>query len=357
MIVLKACPACEVPDYISKEHLWLNNGDIVQAREPWHRLLFFESESLQPFFHDIEKIFGVSVDGMVITAMREAISQYLRLLIPHEIQELIQEKRIDPRPLGTVTADIAKLAGFGNYEVVGARYEQDENDFVTMRITNPAFLNMAIASLAASAEVLHGVSQEITCKEVAPGSFEITVFPSPQPREAGEVISLRPYHHLDGGLEMERCAICGAPEALMEYRWNLEGGIILHRNSGRRMCFISPQILEPIFERLMEEFGESVTKAVVETQRRLTKSGFYFMPHPADSEDLRRLLALRGLGNLKEMELTGEGMRLRVDNAALPIIIVGLFQGFFEMANNVESRVDWELSPDGALEVEVTLKP
>ncbi len=37
-------------------------------------------------------------------------------------------------------------------------------------------------------------------------------------------------------------------------------------------------------------------------------------------------------------------------------MVVGLVQGLFEMAFGIESSVDWELSPDGDLEVEVIPK-
>jgi hypothetical protein len=46
-------------------------------------------------------------------------------------------------------------------------------------------------------------------------------------------------------------------------------------------------------------------------------------------------------------------MHLRLDNAALPLMVVGLAQGFFEMGLSTNSSVEWELTEDGALEVNV----
>jgi hypothetical protein len=47
-------------------------------------------------------------------------------------------------------------------------------------------------------------------------------------------------------------------------------------------------------------------------------------------------------------------MRMRVDNATCYLMTAGLAQGLFEMAFDVESYVEWELSQEGDLEVEVT---
>lgn len=49
-----------------------------------------------------------------------------------------------------------------------------------------------------------------------------------------------------------------------------------------------------------------------------------------------------------------EGMRVRIDNVACHLMLVGMVQGLFEMALDVESNVDWELSESGDLEVEVS---
>jgi hypothetical protein len=38
----------------------------------------------------------------------------------------------------------------------------------------------------------------------------------------------------------------------------------------------------------------------------------------------------------------------------LPLVIVGIMQGVFETAFDLDSNVDWEYSSDGKLEVEIT---
>jgi hypothetical protein len=47
---------------------------------------------------------------------------------------------------------------------------------------------------------------------------------------------------------------------------------------------------------------------------------------------------------------------MRLDNAILHLMVVGLVQGLYELAFDIESEVDWELSGGGHLEIEVTPK-
>lgn len=44
---------------------------------------------------------------------------------------------------------------------------------------------------------------------------------------------------------------------------------------------------------------------------------------------------------------------MKIDNAAGYLITVGMVQGLFEMAFDVESYAEWTLSEDGNLEVEI----
>ncbi len=72
-----------------------------------------------------------------------------------------------------------------------------------------------------------------------------------------------------------------------------------------------------------------------------------------DEEDFRAQFALRGLGNVREVKARKSGLRLRLDNAVLHLIIAGSLQGAYEAATGTASRIEWELSKHGDLELEV----
>ncbi len=349
----KPCPECGVPEYITEEHRWLNNGDLVQARDQRHRLVFIESENLDPLFRNMEQIIGLPIDHMIVAAVRRAVFAYVSAFIPQELKEQIKRRELPYTIVTDVVRNVGKLMGYGNYEFVGCRYEQDEDDYCIDRITDPFSLPFACASQAATLEAVTDRHHGVTYEQISPNAYNLTSFPSPHPEELKKRMQIDYYQHKEGDLELERCAACGGPKALASYKWDAQRGIILHRINGRRMVIMGPQMLDPIFKELEDELGDTIPRVVVEAQRRFARTGFYSIQDASDELDFRTQLALRGLGNLKELNMRRKGMEMRLDNAVLPLMIVGMMQGVFEAAFDNDSDVDWELSREGNLRIEV----
>ena len=70
MFDVQVCAECGVPEYITSEHVWLNDGLIAQRRDQRHVVVFAESGNLDPLFSGIEEIIGVSIDRIVLAARR-----------------------------------------------------------------------------------------------------------------------------------------------------------------------------------------------------------------------------------------------------------------------------------------------
>ncbi len=198
-----------------------------------------------------------------------------------------------------------------------------------------------------------GGEHEVVYEEVSPDCYEFTTTWTEYPEELMERFTMARYEHRDGDMELESCATCGMPKAFSAYQWGLENGLIINRHTGRRMALVGPESLEQVFQELEKELGETIPDVVVEAQRRFTKTGFYSISQVSDEGDFRTQLALRGLGNLREMKMGPEGLLLRIDNATAYLMTAGMVQGLFEMAFDVESKVEWALSEDGNLEMEV----
>jgi hypothetical protein len=147
---------------------------------------------------------------------------------------------------------------------------------------------------------------------------------------------------------------CGGPAALSSFHWDLEEGIITNQSTGRRMTMMAPEALEAVFRELEAELGDIIPKAVVEAQRRFIMAGAYSIDEISDEGDFRTQLAVRGYGNLRHIYLGEDGLDLRIDNAAAPLMIVGLAQALFEMALAVDSDAEWQISEEGDLEVKIT---
>jgi len=356
MLEVSRCPECNVPEPISQSQEWLNNGDIVQRLNPEARLGFIECENLDPLFRTMGEIIGISIEPMIVNITARGLELYMRSLVPQEARDMIVAKQLDPGSFSDSILTLCHVSGFGKYETIGYRYERDEDDYGKYHITKPFSVPLAAGAMAGASSSLVGGQHEITYRELSPGLYEFKTTWTEYPEELMERFETVPYNHRDGDVELERCSACGLPRAFTNYRWELEEGLIVNEHTGRRMVLLSPGIQDVLFDELEKELGDTIPKVVVEAQRRFTKTGFYSIEQVSDEGDFRTQLALRGLGNLQEIKMGSAGVFMRIDNAAGYLMTVGMVQGLFEMAFDVESNVEWALSDAGNLDVEITPK-
>ena len=349
----RSCPQCGVPAYVTGEHLWLNDGDIVQKRDLRNRIVLFEGENIDPLLHNIEEIIGSPIEHIVITTVRRAVHAYVSLLVPDDVKEKIRGRELDPMPIALAMMDVGRMMGYGSQELVGYQHEGRDDDYYTVKVLEPFSVPIVCGTVVGAVEAVLGGDRGFNYKKEGSDTYEVTVFPSPHPEELERRMQPHAYDHRDGDVELERCSGCGGPAALSAYRWDAERGTCVNKESGRRMVMMGPQELDLIFNELGQELGEAIGEVVVEAQRRFTRSGFYSLDDVGSEEEFRDLLALEGLGNMRGIKVNREGLRMRLENAALPLMLVGIMQGVYENALDVESRVKWEFSEGGDLGIEV----
>ncbi len=353
MIEAKRCPECGVPEVFMQTQVWLNNGDIVQRANPYARAGFIECENYDPLFKNVSDIIGVSIDHIVTNIEATVSDIYMRSVIPPEIIKMIREGQIEPSFLTEPTIMLCHVLGFGKYEFIDSRYEKDEHDFYKQRITKPYSVPLCAGDLAGVLTTILGGYHHVTYEEVGPECYEYTTSWTDRPSELLERFEIDIYNHVDGDLELERCASCDMPKAFSGYRWDLENGLIVSGYTGRRMTLMGPGSMDQLFTQLENELGEEIPKVVVEAQRRFVRTGFFPIDRLSDITDFRTQLALRGLGNLREMRMSPSGFRMRIDNAAGYLMTIGMVQGLFEMTFDIDSHVEWEISERGDLTVEI----
>jgi hypothetical protein len=354
MAEIKTCPECGVPEQVTSDHVWLNSGVVVQRSNETTRISFIESENLDPLYDGIGKIIGIPIDRLVIDIARRGTGSYVRNMTPPAVKDMIQRRELGLDMIVDVLITTAQLCGYGKYESMGFRYEGDEDDYLTIRVAEPYSLPLTCGAHAGACEAIADTSHGVIYKEMSPGVYEIKAYISKHPEELEKRLQVKPYHHRDGDIELERCATCGGPAVLSGYRWHLDRGVIVNTWTARRMVLVGPHVIDPVFEELKKELGEAIPAAVVEAQRRFVKSGLYSIEEIGDEGDLRTQIAVRGMGNLREIKIGAKGLSMRIDNAANHLMTVGLAQGLFEMAFDVESHVEWEVSAEGDLSVEIT---
>jgi hypothetical protein len=353
MLDVNLCPECKVPEPFNQGQVWLNNGDIVQRVNQEARIAFTESENLDPLFRNIGNIIGVSIERLLINITARGVEGYMKQLIPTQVREMIQAKELEPKPFMEPIVTYCHIVGFGNYEYIDSRYEGDEDDFYIQRIREPFSVPEAAGSLAGAISSVVGGEHAVTYEKISTGLYEFRTHWTEYSQVLKDKMVLAPYKRKDGDIELERCATCGVPKALRGYRWYLDNGIIINEQTGRRMAVLGPELLDRVFEALESELGDTIPDVVVEAQRRFVKTGFYDISEVANEDDFRVYLAVRGLGNLREMALNANGMSIRIDNAAGHLLVVGMVQGLFEMAFGADSYVEWELSQERNLDVAV----
>jgi hypothetical protein len=357
MSTFDLCEECGVPRIITTEYLWLDNGDIVQKRDQRDRIIFKESENLDPLFHGIEQLIGVHIEHIAIDCIRRTYRTYVGLFLPRNVNELVRAKQLDIKALDDQAARMGLPMGTGKFDFVDMRYEDDEDDYYTVSVTEPYSVLMTAASHCGAIEAITGRSHGVKYSKVSPDVYHQTAFPSEHPGGLRGRLKMERYAHASGDLVLERCGSCGGPKALSDFQWHLDRGVIVDKSNQHRFAVMGPNQIDPIFKELEMELGDTIPRVVVEAQRRFTKTGYYTMRDYGNMEDFRAGLALRGLGNLKELEIKRTGLKMRLENAVLPLTLVGMMQGIFDAALHSDSTVEWELSEQGSLRLEVAAVP
>ena len=355
MTEVDICPECGVPAYITNEHLWLESGNIVQKRMQANRMVFIESENLDPLFRGIGEIIDMPIEDAVITTKRRATKGYLSHVMSDDVKILLKNQEISWVPVHDGLMRIARVMGFGRYEVQRYRYERGESDYITETISEPYSVPLACGDMIGVFEVLFGCELGGSYRKLSPDVYEMIGYVSNHPPELKSKLHFKRYEQGKGNIELVRCASCGGPLSLNDYRWFLNRGVIANASSDTRMVMTGTE-LDVIFDELERELGDALPQAIVESQRRHIRIGYYDIKIMGRL-GLREQLALRGLGCLRELETSEKGLSMRLDNAVLYLIVVGIVQGLYEQAWDTDSRVEWELSEEGDLEVEVTPKP
>jgi hypothetical protein len=351
--MMEPCPDCGAPSYITQEQAWLDNGDIVYKKAPWRRLAFLETENLDPIMRNVEELIGVSIEHIVMATYRKAVRLYLQHQMPDNINELVREGQVDLKSIIDMIADIGRVTGAGSYRYVDMRYERDEDDYYTSSVTEPYSVPLCASLHAAALEAVLGYEHRVVYLEERPGVYNITAYPERHLEEFEKRLTMQPYEHEEGEVVLPRCGSCGGPAALSDFRWDIENGVIINHLNRRRVALQGHNQLAPVFAELERELGESVPQVIVEAQRRYIRTGPYAMKDIGDEEYFRSQLAVRGLGNLQSLALSKGGLRMRVTNATMYLLIVGLVQGVFDKTYGVDTRVEWSFSPQRTLDVEV----
>ncbi|MEW6555242.1 MAG: hypothetical protein AB1384_13270 [Actinomycetota bacterium] len=347
----KLCSGCGAPRRITREHTWLNNGLIVETRNPERRMLFFESDNIVELFANIEEIVGHDIDRIITESQHMTTFDYVVNLVPGVVRRIVRYAGL--KMLAKNLIGLTRVMGLGDAELESVKFKGGDDDHVAVVVRNPWFLQCFSGQISGGMEAVTGLESQATYEELAPDTYRITTHISSHPKEITELLKERKRVPKQGHLDLPRCAICGGPQDLDQFEWNVAEGTIETRANRRRMVLAGPGEFEPIFEVLEQELGEHIPKVVIEAERRFVTEGFYSRDDIRQEKDLVRHFALRGLGNLREIRLEKNRLLGRLENPCMNLVIVGLFLGFYELIFGQPGDVAWEVAPDGDLTIDI----
>ena len=146
------------------------------------------------------------------------------------------------------------------------------------------------------------------------------------------------------------------PLEIAGYRWDLENGTIVNPATGRRMAIFGPASLDSAIEGVVDELGEDLREIIVEAQYLQIKEAWSWEKWNRGAEEYQHLLALSGVGNLVSMEGSRDHVSILMNNACLPLLMVGTLKALTELAYRRESSsCTWEYRDGGDLSVTVTM--
>jgi hypothetical protein len=316
-------------------------------------MVFIECDNVSGVFGRIEDILGRSIERFVNESVGRLTYEYVNNILPGPLIKLFRMTSL--KPLARNVTRLGRVIGLGDVRLLSMRIKGDEGDYVTIGGRNLYYLPAYCGMVSGAMEALSGQECSMTYEETKPGYYEVTTHVSRHPKALRERFEWPEYANKPGDLKLERCSGCGAPRELSAYEWKLDEGIIVAKADGHRMLIDGPAETDAIFRELERELGDEIPRVVVSAQRDFVKNGRYSAGDIGDYDGLRRNLAFRGLGNLRELDWEPGSLRLRVENPCMHLLIVGFAQGLFEMAEQQDSEVEWRVAEDGDLLVSLTV--
>ncbi|HEY5530947.1 MAG TPA: hypothetical protein VIK22_02975 [Candidatus Anoxymicrobiaceae bacterium] len=355
MSEIKRCKECGTPLMVSKENTWYANGVVAQARDFDHRMLFYESDNISALFTGIEHILGLPIDKIVVESKRREVKEYVEKMMSAITRKAVKHVGIGMM-IGTLSRN-GQAFGYGDIDLVERRRKNDSDDFITMSVRNPHSIFFFCGEVLGAWEAIDGRDHFASYEEVEPGFYRVTCRVGEHPLELQERLNFKTYPYKPGDIEYERCGTCEVPLSVAKYTWDLEAGTIVHPDTRRRMSIFGPRGMEAILDDLEAELGETIPETVIEAQRLTVRMAMKDMKWVGDDQRYRKMMAFRGLGNIVMMKRGDKSLSVRMENSCIDLMAVGMFQALFELMSGTDtSKYEYAISPDGVIDITVSLK-
>jgi hypothetical protein len=379
LLDIDSCKSCEVPLFISFVGKWEDNGVISCAFLPGGRGIFYESDTINTLVEALEKLLGAPVEHILIESIRRDTRGFMENILSSQISESLTlpiEKKGQKAPQSDEAKlkeiaelqkqwndqaiTIGRVFGYGDV-LLGEGWETgDRHPWRTQIIRNPYSIASYAAEAIGTVESFEMRDMWADYELIAENTYRISVYPSNHPIGLYERLGKKQYDYppKPGDIDYERCPECGVPLDIARYHWNLEEGSIIHPEFARRMVLLPPASVDAFLADLETELGSEIPDAVIDTQRRTMKSYMAEGDWSKSGWTFKKMIGLRGLGNLTYFKSDDQKLFLKIENSCMHLLMVGFVQALAELAYGVEGSVrEWTLSDDGDLCITITVWP
>ncbi len=374
---IERCSTCGIPTMVSAEFSWDPSGAITLKRSSRTRMVLFESESIDRLFAGIEELIGYSISNIVIESRASETKAYIDRLITPELGAFMpqqwrggegamdgmtsEERETSLAVIKAVTqsmTDLSRVYGYGDQRLSDSWESGEDYPWRTQVYRNPYALLFVAADNLGAGEVFEQTELWVSWEEIEENTFKIKTFPSKHPIGLKERLKRRRYDIKPGNITYERCPECDVPMEVAKLKYDPDEGTYTDPDTGWRMAIFGPSSFDAIFEDLEAELGKKIPETVIEAERRYIKTAWGVERWNRSGETFQKMIALRGLGNQVEFAGDEKHLRMKIENSCLHLPLIGAIQALVELAYRADSsQVEWELSEDGDLSLDIRVKP
>jgi hypothetical protein len=307
-------------------------------------MMLFDSEGVDALFTSIEQLIGVPLEKIVIESKARTTCAYISHLMRGfrgTAARAVGLGRIVER-----VVEQGRVMGYGDIQAVDVRWKER---YISINIANPYSILLFCGDQKGAAEAIRKSEGTVTYEEVSPGVFHVVAYNAPHAPGLENRLALKQVPRKPGDIEHELCPRCRVPGGISSFKWGLEQGTIVHEPTGLRYALFGPGGLQAVFDELEGELGESIPDTIIEAQRMHAVTRMRETWREWGAGDFRNWLALRGLGNLVSMESFPGGYTARIENAAVPLLLVGTTIALFEFLIGSRPSSEYSVSEDGDL--------
>ncbi len=357
---LYLCPRCSVPRLLARLFKW-DSGGVIRLRyiNTNLRFVFLENDLLNEILEMLTAHFGEEeVYEMARHTEKASSCGYVGMLFGSSSKYLKPFSFIAryTRMFPVLLELNVTLLGYGATNVIGKLFPHPASV-----VRNPYNQNLFLADVQGCYLVareregklkVDTISEKYetylysaeSIEDRVPGICDQYRIETPPLKKVAE-----PYH-------FNVCPKCKTPEQAGLFLWDPRMGVVVHKDTGKRIilwpCYALEHLLSSLVEQLGEEAGLLITNTVKRYQRdSILHGGIGFTNDEklefveADRKGrytlLLKHLACMGFGH-GEVELEENKVKITMTNALIPTVTAGMMTGMVEAMEERDTKVSWE---------------